>query len=438
MTSFDKWVKVGRRLIGAASWSLADQLAAPLIALALVPYMLRNMGVEQYGIWVLCTSFLVLMPFVSLGSSAALIKEISQRRHNSQQAMLERLLRCSVAIALYGGMVSMLAAWTVAPLLPLKVLEGDVNSSELVALTVMVIAVSEIDNLFASGLRGLERFDLAAQIELAGRTVWAIAILIVTAMAESAAAILLVTLGITSLKAGVKAWVLQRLLQPRKPVWWPEFSRSEARTLLSFGGWSLIHSLAGLLFLSADRWLIAARLGATSLATYNICLQFAQISFTLLSAGLQIIVPIVGRALGSGNVESLLRHGLRAASLAAAACLVVPAIFAVFGQVILAHWISPAFATDNIDLALLLLLAFGVMCVNIPSHFMLTGLGDIRFVSILNLFAGCVGAVFLLWLDLTDLQGFAAVRIVYGMLLLATWWRLQHKLHSLMGSANGD
>lgn len=438
LISFDKAVKAARRLMGAASWSLVDQLAAPLIALALVPYMLRNMGAEQFGSWVLSMSFLGLMQFVSLGSSVALISEISHRQHSGERASVAGLVRCTVAIVLCGSVVSMFAAWAVVPLLPSRVPGWSVNSlAQQVALTVMVIAVSEIDNVFANSLRGLERFDLAARIELAGRAVWALAVVIVAATAGSAVAVLFVTLGLTLFKAGVKALAVQRLLQPRTPVWWPDFSKSEARTLVSFGGWALVHSLAGLLFFSTDRWLIAAILGATSLATYSICLQFAQIPHTLLSAGLQVIVPFVSRALGAGDVESLLRHGMRGAAWAAAACLVVPAMLAVFAQVILTHWISPAFATQNVDLTLLLLLAFAVLCASIPAHFMLIGLGEIRFVSLLNLLAGCVCAFLLLVLDLTSLQGFAAVRIVFGMLLLTSWWRLHHKLRSLKRSVTG-
>lgn len=413
-------------------------MAAPFIQLALVPYMLRHMGAEQFGLWVLSMSFLGLMQFVSLGSSAALISEISHRQHSGRQASVEGLVRCAVAIVLCGSAVSMLVVWAVTPLLPPEAPRWGVNRLALhVALTVMVIAVCEIDNLFANSLRGLERFDVAARIELAGRAVWALAVVIVVATTGSAVAVLLVTLGLTLLKAALKAWAVQRLLQPRRPVWWPEFSRSEAHTLVSFGGWALLHSVAGLLFLSADRWFIAASLGATSLALYTICLQFAQISHTLLSAALQVIVPFTSRALGAGNVEALFHHGMRGAAWAAAACLLVPAFLAAFAPIILTLWISPAFATENTGVARRLLLAFAVLCVNIPSHFMLIGLGDIRFVSLLNLLAGCVCAVLLLLLDPIDLQGFADVRILYGMLLLTSWWRVHQKLRTLMPASTG-
>jgi Na+-driven multidrug efflux pump len=175
-------------------------------------------------------------------------------------------------------------------------------------------------------------------------------------------------------------------------------------------------------------------MGPTSLATYNICLQFAQLSHTLLAAGLQVIVPSVSRSLGAGNVELLSRHGMGGAAWAATACLVVPALIAILTPDILTHWISPAFANQNTDLALLLLMGFAVLCVSIPAHFMLIGLGEIRFVSQLNLFAGCVCAVLLLVLDLTELLEFAAVRMVYGVLLLTAWWRLYQKLHFLTRS----
>lgn len=424
--------------MGKASWSLADQLAAPFIQLALVPYMLRHMGAEQFGLWILSMSFLGMMQFVSLGTTAALVNEVSHRQHSGRQASVEGMIRCAVAIVLCGSAISMLVVSVVTSLMPPAAPRWGVDSVALiVALTVMVIAVCEIDNLFANSLRGLERFDVAAQIELAGRAVWALAVLIVAAKVESAAAVLLVTLGLTLVKAALKAWAVQVLLQPRRPVWWPEFSSLEARTLVSFGGWALVHSVAGLLFLSADRWLIALTLGAAPLALYNICLQFAQISHTLLSAALQVIVPYTSRNLGAGNVKVLVRYGMLGAAWAAAACLLVPALLATFAPHILSLWISPAFAAENIGVARLLLLAFAVLCVNIPSYFVLIGLGDIRFISLLNLLAGCVCAVLLLLLDPTSLQGFAHVRVLYGVLLLTSWWRLHQKLRAMMSASTG-
>lgn len=431
MIFFDEGVRATRKLIGSASWSVVDQLSSPFISFALVPYLLLKMGKEQYGVWILSISFLGLMQFVSLGSSAALITEISHRQHSSRQGSVEGLIRCSLAIALCGSAVLMILVWAATPFLP-PGLPGWGSDSlvQQVVLIAAVISVSEIDNIFANSLRGLARFDVAARIELIVRVIWALAVVIVTAVDGSAIGVLFVTLCLTLFKAGVKACALQQMLGSHMPIWRPKFSRSDAYILVSFGGWALIHALAGLFFFSADRWLIAGTLGVASLATYSICLQLAQIPHTLLSAGLQVIAPFVGRMVGKGNSVKFSYHGMRIAGWAAALCLLVPIMLTVFTPIILKNWISPEFSTQNLDLSILLLLGFTVLCINIPSHFMLVGLGDIRFVSLLNLIAGGVCVALMLSLNLKNLSEFAEVRIVYGILLLITWWRLHKKLRS--------
>jgi len=426
------WLLPARALMGKVSWSVADQLAAPVIQLALIPYMLRHMGAEQFGLWILSMSFLGAMQFVSLGASAALINEVSHRQHGGRQASVEPLVRCAVAIVFYGSAASLVAAGAATLLMPQAAPQWGVDNLPLhVVLTVLVVAVSEIDNLFACTLRGLERFAVAAKIELAGRAVWAVAVLVIASHDGSAGAVLLITLGLTVVKAALKAWAVQKLLQSGRPVWWPAFSASDAGALLPFGGWALVQSVSGLLFMSADRWLIGLHLGAAPLALYNICLQFAQISHTLLSAALQVIVPLTSRHLGAGNREALVRYGMRGAAGAAVACLLLPAVLAIFAPQILSLWLSPAFSAENTPLARLLLLAFAVLCINIPSYFMLIGLGDIRFTSLLNLLAGSVCATLLVALEPDGLQDFAHIRVLYGVLLLSSWLQLRQRLRAL-------
>ena len=67
-----------RRFVADVSWSLSGQVALAVVNIALVPAMIRGLGVEGYGLYILLNSAASYLPVLSLGAGVALVKYLSE------------------------------------------------------------------------------------------------------------------------------------------------------------------------------------------------------------------------------------------------------------------------------------------------------------------------------------------------------------------------
>lgn len=424
------------RLIGRSSWSLADQIAAPVLQLLLTPYLFSRIGAEHFGLWALSSTFLIATQFVSMGTSAALVREIAQRRGNEKHGSAVSAIQCALAVTICGSalllVISLLIPFALAPTFGQ---ERVISAGLFIFLTALLVVTHEFDNIFSSSLRGLERFDIAAKTELVGRLIWAGGLLLVAISSSSVISLLLVSVALVFVKAIVKAAVLQRVLSTDAKIWSPSLSRREARALMPFGGWQLVQTMSGVLFASIDRWIIGGWLGPAQLAIYSICLQFAQTPHTLLAAALQIIVPMTSRTVRPGGNSMLPRNAFRGALAVATVSLIAALSLGIGAGPLLRLWISSEFAYQNTSLVHILVFAFAILAFNVPSFYVLIGLGKVRLTSILNLAAGCLGAIWMLGLIVVDnvmaVEQFAWIRVIYSFVILGSWFQLNSELRKL-------
>ncbi|MDQ5880182.1 MAG: hypothetical protein QG616_11, partial [Pseudomonadota bacterium] len=87
-----------RPLVLKASWSVAEQAVSPLMLLALTPFLLRQLGVEQYGLWMLVMALVGMGQLASLGAGTAVIKHVSADLENEKYADAVATVRAAVAI----------------------------------------------------------------------------------------------------------------------------------------------------------------------------------------------------------------------------------------------------------------------------------------------------------------------------------------------------
>jgi O-antigen/teichoic acid export membrane protein len=102
---------------------------------------------------------------------------------------------------------------------------------------------------------------------------------------------------------------------------------------------------------------------------------------------------------------------------------------ALFGKALLRFWIGAAFASATGPTLVLLAVGFGLLTMNVTAHYTMLALGQIRYLTYVNLAVGV--ATILLVSVLTrhwGMSGAAAARLLYGPFT----WVMYLKIHSLL------
>ena len=216
-----------------------------------MPYIVRHLGPDLYGLFVLIGAILGYFSFLDLGLGAALTKYIAQYDAVDDRPALTRILRTAFGmyIVLGAGGARILAVAT--PWLVQHVFSVPAGDQQTARIGFYLAAIGFLINLpsqtFGMVPTALQRFDYVV-----GRTVFfgtlnIVATVGVLAMGYGLVAVFVVTLVITSATAASFYFVARRLLPWAR--FSPHFYRPEIRTLLTFGALKASQRFAGQLMI---------------------------------------------------------------------------------------------------------------------------------------------------------------------------------------------
>ncbi len=402
------------RRLASPAWAMLEYGWFPLLAFVTTPYFWHALGEQRFAYWILLTATVGFGGILNAGTGTATIKLVSAARGTDDAKAAELTIRTALAIAIaIGGALALVIFaifWFGG-----TTLFNEMGDADLVHLTGAVAAVliwiEQLENVFASALKGAEYFGPAARVEILSKTAQIVVALLVFALTGSFGGLYLSLIVVGVLRLALKASVARRLLGLTSLR--PRFG--ELGKVLGYAKWGWVQGLAGMLFGIVDRLLIGALLGSAALAHYSVVTQLTQQIHAVPAAATSVLFPKVSRRLeaeGSFSLSRLTKWTMLASGLASSA---MAGILLLFGTDILRLWLGPAEAAAGSELLYPLTLAYWLLAQLVVPYFLLLGIGRIRFVGLASL-AAAVSAIICLYLA-TDAWGVAGApwgRVVYA------------------------
>src|ERR1700748_105041 len=105
-----------RAHLSNAAYGVLDYAAYPVAMLVSAPTLLKHLGVEQYGVWIVITAALNTGSIIASGFGDANIQYIASARSHDDMPLLLRAVRSMLGINLVLGGVLALISWMLVPL----------------------------------------------------------------------------------------------------------------------------------------------------------------------------------------------------------------------------------------------------------------------------------------------------------------------------------
>ena len=418
-------LKRSRQHLKNLIWGTVEYLFYPLLMLMATPLLLRSLGTTGFGLWMVVMAVTGLGGIAGMGLGATTITYVARYRGNDDFTGAVVAVRKILALTLAGASIFSIVICMLSPFLAHRVFPNmGVPSTVAWALATGsgILFLQQADTVFAAAIKGFERYDLAAPMEIAIKSAGIVASTTAAFLCNDVNIALLTWMGVTARGLCARAALASRIAGKRLyvPRWTKEFDRE----FLSFAGWNWIHGIASAIFQQLDRFLIASLLGASAIVTYSVCTQLALQVHAIPAAGLGFLLPMVSRRLLRSQAPlSRLRNQAIMVNAVFAAALALPLIL--FGEQFLALWIGPEFAREASPLLFWMTLVYGVLALGVAPHYLLLGRGQARFISFNSMVGGILSTVSAaVLIPAIGIFGGLVGRAMHVLLVIATYVRL--------------
>lgn len=312
-----------------------------LVAVVAIPYLVRSLGDEKFGILTLMWALIGYFGLFDLGVGRALTYEVSIRATRQARQEIARSVNAGLIFTLCTGLAGVLLVLAITFLVHAglfgtrKVLTPDTRTAFL------IISLAIIPTTITSGLRGtmegLKRFPSSN----ANRLIFGILMFLLPMAAiynhDKSLTAIAGYLALGRLIVMLIAFWSVRDVLPEKL----KIELQEIRLLLGYGVWVTISTIISPLMVYGDRFIVSAILGAQVLTYYAIPQEFLQRLLLFPTALTQALFPRLTQHPAGDSMRNLYRHFLmRVALVMGAVCLLVAFAAPPFFSI----WISPAFA----------------------------------------------------------------------------------------------
>ena len=297
----------------------------------------------------------------------------------------------------------------------------------------LLLLVKVVESVFLCTQRAYERFDIAARFTIVTRVVAIGAAVLIAATGRGTVSIMLATLLVSLVSLVAQMIVVWHGLALRSLM--PSWDRGAIAELFSFGCFSWLQGIVGLMTGQADRFLVGYLLGTHALTYYSISVQAAVPIHGIASAGLQILFPYIAARLGILSITAMRRKfaAAFAANVAVVAVLAAPLIFG--SHLILRLWLGDDFAAHASTALTVTACAFALVGLNVTGFYVLMAMGRIKLLALTHL-AGAIAmlAAITILAPRYGIVGAASGRLIYGLILLLIY----RPLHSSLRTSQTD
>lgn len=363
----NKPVKIkGELLARNTLLNFIGQAVPLLVGVVTIPFIIRGLGTERFGLLSLAWVVLGYFAIFDLGLGRATTKFVAEALGKGEEEQVPRLVWTAVTVQGVLGFIGALVLAAITPLLVERILNipldlvGEAKATfYLLALSIPVVLVS---SSFRGVLEAAQRFDLVNAVKIPSTALTFLLPLVGLLLGFHLPGIVALTL--VSRLAALSALILLNLRV------FPTLKKFSAQSVLfprlfTYGGWVTVTSIVGPILVYLDRFLIASLLSMAALAYYTAPYEAVTRLWIISGSLTMTLFPAFSALEGIGDRQRLGMLFARSVKYVLLTLGPIVLMLALFAEEILRIWLGSDFAMQS--MMVLQILALGVL-VNSLAH----------------------------------------------------------------------
>jgi O-antigen/teichoic acid export membrane protein len=362
----------GRLLARNSALNFAGQVLPLLAGIFLIPYIIRGLGTERFGmlgiVWVVSGYFSLM----DLGLGRATTKFLAEWLARGEANRISQMVWNSIILQFVFGLLGCIIIAGLTPLLVGRVLKIPISLMGEARTAFYILAGSLPIVLATNGLRavleGCQRFDISNLLRVPSSILAFVIPAVGVGLGLQLPGIVL-WLGISRLAfVFAHAFYCFRVLPCLRTR--PAVRSTAVFQLLSFGGWVTLSNVVNPILLSMDRFFIGSLLSIALVGYYTAPFE-AVTKLWMIPASLMTAVYPACSALGVQHIRELQVFYSRSIKYIFCALAPVTVILVLFAPAIIGVWLGPGFVgRSTVALQLLAVGVFFNCFAHVPYSFL--------------------------------------------------------------------
>lgn len=330
-------------------YNFAAQIWFLVLALVTTPYIVRELGVETYGLFALIVSLTGYFAFLDLGLGTATVKYLSEFRGRGDDEAVGKIVGTSVAAYLVLGVAGGAGIALFSSFLAQLLLDLPADQASLARAALFVAAVGFLVNMpltvFSAIPNALQRMDLANRRSILFGTMSVAGTVVLLWLGYGLVAVLVFNVAVSA-AASVSFVLLARRLLP-SASFRPRLDLGILRLLAGFGSLKFANQVATQTVYHLDKLLVAVLASVSAVTYYAVPVTVAQRLAALVGNVSAAFLPAASELYGENDRRRFEELYFRSTKLVAVVVLPIGSLLFFFSEPILRFWLGGSFAAQS-------------------------------------------------------------------------------------------
>jgi len=271
--------------------STAGMVVGVVISFFFTPYLISQLGKDQYGLWTIVFSLLAYMRLADMGIQQSLVRHVSKYYAARDWTQLNQVISSSARMYLYISMATMAAALVI----DLFVLQFFKISPEYYLTTQILVLVlgANLALYFAQipfcSLSPFHRFDIVNYFLISAKILETLGIIVLLELGYGLIEMAVLILGLNMISV-VWRYNIRIRMFPKVRYSRKDFSKDKTKELIGYGVFSFLMVISWTLIFQTDNLVIGGFLSTEAVAVYSVS---AMIITQLRNSILTIATPLI-------------------------------------------------------------------------------------------------------------------------------------------------
>ncbi len=339
----------GKKFVKNSLYGVLEFAWPILLSIAVTPFIVRQLGIDAYGILSIVSVTLGFFAIFDLGLGLAAVRDIAEHYEKKDYIEINRVLSSILLTYLVIGTFGALVIVFAADFLTTQVINIPAQYLEVAKFAFYVAAFGFLFNMIIGVLgsipKAIQRYDVSTKISIVFGTLTSLLMVLILYLGYGLKEVVILNLGI-SIVTGIVYIIVAKRLIPQIKIRF-KFYKDIFFRLFKFGGFFLITGISGMVLLQLDKLLIGSLISVSLVTFYVIPSSITQRIQGLITSSVNILFPVTSALHGTGQIEKLQKvyRSVVKVVLVIATSIAVP-VFIFAGQFLL-YWLGPDFARES-------------------------------------------------------------------------------------------